>query len=70
MANILPKEKQIQVIASLAEGVSIRAVERITGVHRDTVMRLGVKVGTACQQLISEKMNGLNSSRIEVDEIW
>lgn len=70
MANVLPKEKQVQVIAALAEGSSIRSVERMTGIHRDTVMRLGVKVGTACEQILSEKMNGLNSSRVEVDEIW
>lgn len=70
MANVLPKEKQVAVIAALAEGNSIRSVERMTGIHRDTVMRLGVKVGVACEQILSEKMNGLNSSRIEVDEIW
>lgn len=35
MANVLPKDKQIQVIAALAEGSSIRAIERMTGIHRD-----------------------------------
>src|SRR5690242_2243711 len=70
MANVLPKEKRVAVIAALAEGNSIRSVERMTGIHRDTVMRLGVKVGTACEQILSEKMNALDSTRIEVDEIW
>ena len=70
MANVLPKEKQVAVIAALAEGNSIRSVERMTGIHRDTVMRLGVKVGTACEKILDEKMQGLNSKRIEVDEIW
>jgi len=37
-------DKQIIVIAALAEGSSIRSIERMTGVHRDTIMRLGVKV--------------------------
>ena len=45
MANILPKDKQIAAIAALAEGNSIRSIERMTGVHRDTIMRLGVRVG-------------------------
>jgi transposase len=36
--NALPKDKQIQVIAALAEGSSIRAIERMTGVHRDTII--------------------------------
>ena len=39
MANNLPTDKKIQIIANLAEGSSIRAIERITGVHRDTVIQ-------------------------------
>jgi IS1 family transposase len=70
MANNLPIEKQTQVIAALAEGVSIRGIERMTNIHRDTIMRLGVKIGEGCTKLLDEKMNGLNSKRIEVDEIW
>jgi hypothetical protein len=38
--NILPRDKQIEIVAALVEGCSIRAVERLTGVHRDTIMRL------------------------------
>ena len=45
MANVLNKDKQILVISALAEGTSIRSIERITGVHRDTIMRLGIRVG-------------------------
>jgi IS1 family transposase len=70
MANVLPKEKQVQIIAALAECNSIRSIERQTGVHRDTIMRLGVRVGKACEKIMDEKMQGLNSTRIEVDEIW
>jgi hypothetical protein len=44
MANVLSTDKKIAVIGALAEGSSIRSIERITGVHRDTIMRLGVKV--------------------------
>jgi IS1 family transposase len=70
MANQLPKDKQIAVIAALAEGSSIRSCERMTGIHRDTIMRLGVKVGQGCAKLMSAKMRGLNSTSIQVDEIW
>jgi hypothetical protein len=41
MANVLSTDKKIAVIGALAEGSSIRSIERITGVHRDTIMRLG-----------------------------
>src|SRR5712691_7501079 len=33
-------------------------------------MRLGVRVGSACKQILDEKMRGLNCSQIEVDELW
>lgn len=70
MANQLPNDKQIAVIAALAEGSSIRSIERMTGVHRDTIMRLGVKVGQGCAKLMDAKMRGLHSTSIQVDEIW
>ena len=53
MSNALPRAKQIAVISALVEGVSIRSIERMTGVHRDTTMRLMVKVGQACEALLS-----------------
>ena len=51
MANVLSFDKQVTIIGSLAEGSSIRAIERMTGVHRDTIMRLGVKVGQGCAKI-------------------
>jgi IS1 family transposase len=70
MANILNIDKQIAIIGQLAEGSSIRSIERITGVHRDTIMRLGVKVGQGCTSLLDAKMRNLSCTRLEVDEIW
>ena len=70
MANILPLEKQVMAIHALAEGNSIRSIERMTNIHRDTIMRLGVKVGQACQVLLDEKMQNLSLGSVEVDEIW
>lgn len=68
--NILPREQQIAVISALVEGCSIRAVERLTGVHRDTIMRLGVRVGMGCARLHDAMMRELNVPRIELDEAW
>ena len=70
MANNLPTEKKVLTVSMLAEGTSIRSIERITGVHRDTIMRLGVRVGEACAQIHDAKMRALKSRNIEVDEIW
>lgn len=70
MANTLPTEKKIMAIHMLCEGSSIRSIERITNIHRDTVMRLGVRVGQGCRQLLDTKMRDLACERIEVDEMW
>lgn len=68
--NILSLEQQTAAIAALTEGVSIRATERLTGVHRDTIMRLGVRVGMGCAGLHDAMMRDLQVPRIELDEIW
>jgi IS1 family transposase len=70
MANVLNTDKQIAVIGALAEGSSIRSIERITGVHRDTIMRLGVKVGNGCAAVMDSTMRNLLCNRLEMDEIW
>jgi IS1 family transposase len=68
--NILPREKQIEAVAALTEGCSIRAIERLTDIHRDTIMRLGVRVGNGCATLHDAMMRGLHVNRIELDEAW
>jgi hypothetical protein len=70
MANTLGTDKKIAVIAALTVGSSIRSIERMTGVHRDTIMRLGVKVGQGCTALLDQTMRNLPCARLEMDEIW
>jgi len=70
MPNVLKTEKKVAVIAALAEGMAIRQVERMTGVFRDTIMNLGVKVGQGCAQIMDKKMRNLDCRNIQVDEIW
>jgi hypothetical protein len=50
--------------------MSIRAVERLTGVHRNTIMRLDARVGRGCAELHDRMMVGLRVPRIECDELW
>jgi IS1 family transposase len=68
--NNLPREKQIEAIAALTEGVSVRAAERLTGVNRGTLLSLGVRIGQGCAALHDRLMRDLNVSRIELDEAW
>lgn len=68
--NNLSRDQQIQIIACLTEGQSIRATERLTGIHRDTIMRLGARVGRGCAELHDRMMVGVRAGRLELDEIW
>jgi IS1 family transposase len=70
MANILPRDKQEQAIHSLLEGMSVRSTERLTGIHRDTILRLMCRVGEACSRVMDETMRGLSCERVQVDELW
>ncbi len=70
MANILNQEKQPRVIGALAEGSSIRAIERMTGMHRDTIMRLGVRMGQGCAALLDHEMRNLSCRHLQLDEVW
>src|SRR5689334_23182831 len=70
MANVLPREKQITVIAALAEGSSIRAIERMTGINRNTIMNLGVRVGQGCAKILDAKMRDLHCRFLQFDEVW
>ena len=68
--NKLSAEKQATVAAALVEGVSIRSIERMTGIHRDTIMRLGVRVGRACERLTDGMIRNLSTRHIQMDELW
>ena len=68
--NILPRDKKIEAVSALCEGVSIRATERLTGVNRGTIISLGVRVGAGCAALHDRLMRDLNVCRIELDEAW
>ncbi len=54
----------------MVEGNSIRGCERITGVHRDTIMRLMVSVSEACRYDMHSRFHDLECNYLEVDEIW
>ena len=70
IVNRLPLPKQVRVVALLTEGMAIRAIARLTGIHRDTIMRLEKRVGSACDHLHDVTMRNLHVSRLQLDETW
>jgi hypothetical protein len=62
--NVLPIEKQIQIINSLVEGCSVHSTARLVGVGHKTVLRVLLRVGKRCQRLLDEKMRNLPTRRL------
>ncbi len=68
--NKLNCGERTAVIAALVEGNSLRAVARMTGVHRTTVMKLLCDLGRACSEYQDKVFRNLPCKRIQCDEIW
>src|SRR5947209_16479144 len=68
--NRLDIERQTRVVAALVEGNSIRATVRMTGVAKNTVTKLLVDLGHACEEYQDGTLHDLPCTRLQVDEIW
>lgn len=68
--NQLDTAKRAQVIRCLVEGNSIRATVRMTGAAKNTVTKLLVELGEACQRAHNRHVQFLRTKRVQVDEIW
>jgi transposase-like protein/IS1 family transposase len=66
----LSSEKAASIIALLVEGISVRSIERITGTHRDTILRLLVLAGYRCERLLEDRLCQLPVKDVQCDEIW
>ena len=68
--NRLPLSKQVQIINMLVEGSSLRSTARVCGVSLNTVTKLLVEVGRACEQFHDEKVRNVQAKNVQCDEIW
>lgn len=68
--NRLSTARRAQIVASLVEGNSIRATGRLVGVSKDTVAKLLVDLGEACEGYHDANVRNLPCRRIQADEIW
>lgn len=66
----LDLDKATTCLSLLVEGNSIRSTERVTGVHRDTIMRLLVVAGRKCESLLNRLVRGVEVKDVQADELW
>lgn len=70
MANVLKRDRQIQVLRLMVEGNSLRSIARITGVHRTAIQRLLVKFGQGCERFMDTMFQNLALDHVQLDELW
>ena len=68
--NRLPRATRAQVLQLFSEGMSIRAICRVTGVSKPTVLKLLTDIGPAVAEFQGRVLRDLPCDRIQVDEIW
>lgn len=66
----MPFAKRAQILGLLVEGNSLRAASRLADVSINTVSKLLVDVGTACQAYHDQHVRNVTSRRVQRDEIW
>jgi transposase-like protein/IS1 family transposase len=59
-----------RIVALLCEGVSIRAITRLTGVHKGTILSLLLTVGAKCAAMFDERVQNLRPRYVQADEAW
>lgn len=62
--NRLSSEKRQAVVAALVEGNSIRSTVRMTGVAKNTVVKLLVDLGRACAEYQGRTLVNLRCRRV------
>lgn len=61
---------RVRIVAALIEGCSVRSVSRMTGVSKNTILKLLGDLGPVCEEFHDRHVRGLQCERIEADEIW
>jgi IS1 family transposase len=68
--NRLSVDRRAAIIGMLAEGNSLRSTSRMADVSINTVTKLLLDVGGACEAYQDKTLRGLKAKRIQCDEIW
>ena len=68
--NTLSNQQRVSVLAALCEGNSIRSTSRMTGVVKNSIVKILAKVGEWCERYQHHAMKNLTCKTLQVDEIW
>ena len=59
--HLVPMDKVLICLKMLLEGCSVRSIERITGVHRDTILRRMLTAGKRAEERMEQWLKDVRS---------
>lgn len=68
--NKLSVVRRAQILGMMVEGISIRAISRMTGASKNTIAKLLSDAGQACSEYQDRTLVHLPCKRVQADEIW
>ena len=68
--STIPMDRLEKVLQLLIEGCSVRSIERLSGLHRDTILKLLVAAGERCEKLLGRLIVNVPVQDVQADEIW
>ncbi|MDQ3564814.1 MAG: hypothetical protein M3436_11945 [Pseudomonadota bacterium] len=68
--NRLNIKARAQILGPMVEGMSIRAIARMTGASKKTIVKLLAEAGKSIHRVPDQVFRNLTCKRIQCDEVW
>ncbi len=68
--HYIQTDKVAEIVTLLMEGMSVRAVSRVTGTHQGTILSLLLTVGEKCRNLFDSRVRDIRPRFVQADELW
>lgn len=69
-AHTTSLDDAVNVFTLLTEGMSVRAIARVTDIHKTTILSLLLTVGANCTALFDERVRNIRTRSVQADELW
>jgi IS1 family transposase len=69
-SHYIRQDEAEKALIMMLEGMSVRAISRITGLHRDTILSLMVTAAEKAQRVFDRMVRNVRPRFVQLDELW
>lgn len=69
-SHYMPIEKATQITSLMMEGMSVRAISRLTGTDKNTILSVLRTLGEKARTFFDSRITGLRPRFVQLDELW